>query len=365
MTSEEKKEINTLLSASETVVIKLGTATLTPHIDEENPAFFSSLAGVISKLQQQGKRVLIVSSGAVGFGRRLLADKHSVSSPNLVEKQALASLGQSVLINRYRSPFAEAGLHVAQILVSSTDFTNRAHYNNLRHTLNQLLSWNIVPIINENDAVATRELRFGDNDTLSASIAGMYPSAFLIILTSIDGFYMDNKRVDILQKVTETEFSQAGKPGEGGSGGMFTKLAAGRRILASGQLMAIASGDDPQNILQLLNVNFPATWFIPGESGQRLSSVKRWLLHNQNYKTRIVIDKGAEEVLKNSSASLLAVGVVSISEDFSTGDIAEIFSLDNVRIGRGITAIDSSHVFSEASHKKEVIHRDSLLITEE
>ncbi len=355
-------KFKTILHSTPIVVIKIGTATLTPHIADPESGYFTELGKIIRDLMDQRKKVIIVSSGAVGYGKRILNRSFS-RAISLTEKQALASIGQTVLVNKYREAFRKSDLIVSQVLLSASDFMNRSHYNNLRSTLNQLLDWNIVPIINENDVVATRELRMGDNDTLSASIAGLYPSAVLILLTTVDGFYANGERVATVTSIDEEVLSHAGSAGTDGSGGMVTKLLAGKKILQSGQVMAIASGKSPDILTKLLQGSSNATWFYP-ESAENLNSTKRWLLHNHYHKAKLTIDEGAEKALRFSSASLLAVGTINISESFKKGDIVLVESIGEKILARGIASIDSTSIPAsrEEKHGIQIIHRDSMVL---
>jgi len=364
-----KKELTSSLSRVSHVIIKLGTGVLTRHIDKNDEEFFLKLADQIKIIQSEGKKVLIVSSGAVGFGKKIWSSKITQRDPDLFslqEKQALASLGQSLLMDTYRSEFDKRQLIAAQILVSISDFQKRSHFMHLKNTLDKLLEWGAVPVINENDAVTVEGLRFGDNDTLSALIAGMYPSSCLIILTTVDGFYMNGKKVDLLTKVTTEEMKAAGNPSKGGVGGMRTKLVAARKILLSGQIMNIASGKDPSIISGVLQGNSVGTWFIP-ENMNVFNAKKRWLLHHKYSDGKIFIDKGAENALYNSGASLLIVGILSADGNFTKGDSVDIINLDHKIIGRGVVSINRSDLdklmaTNSITRGKEIIHRDSLVI---
>ncbi|MBS0619241.1 MAG: glutamate 5-kinase [Spirochaetes bacterium] len=255
-------ELKKRLAATTHVVLKFGTSTLTEHIHRGNNRYFRRIAAECRLLQKQGKKVIIVSSGAVGFGREILKEHRRLHLPaaTVSEKQALASLGQSLLIDTYRTTFAKEKLAAAQILVTRTDFENKKHLQNLRATLNQLLDWGAVPVINENDAIANEEIKVGDNDNLSADIALLYPNSLLILLTSIDGFYRDSVRVPHIEKVTAELKRYAGNASAGGTGGMITKLQAAEKILAANQVMSIASGKDIRIVRRLMQGVDEGTW---------------------------------------------------------------------------------------------------------
>lgn len=247
------------------VVLKFGTGVLTEHIEKRSLTYFRSIAKECHELQKQGKKVIIVSSGAVGFGRAILKERNKLSLPkaSVSEKQALASLGQSLLIDSYRNAFAKEGLAAAQILVTRTDFENKSHRQNLKATLNQLMEWGAIPVINENDAIANEEIKVGDNDNLSADIALLYPKSLLVLLTTIDGFYREGKLVPHIMKVSADIKKHAGDAleGGGGTGGMITKLQAADKILTAGQLMSIAAGKDMRIIRRLMAGKSAGTWF--------------------------------------------------------------------------------------------------------
>ncbi len=393
--AEAAGELKRAISETSTVVVKLGTGVLTPHIEKNDLNYFIKLAGEIDKIRRQGKRVIVVSSGAVGFGRRILArqfetqtaggeavdkaqqkNKKSGREP-LAEKQALASLGQTLLIETYRKTFEEFRLEVAQILVSILDFQSRSHFQHLKNTLDQLMSWGAVPVINENDAVAVEGLKFGDNDTLSALIAGMYPQSMLLILTTVDGYYHQGERVDLLGKVEAEHLKSAGKPAEGGMGGMKTKLIAARKILMAGQFMNIAAGEDPANLARAMAGENIGTWFF-APSGGKINAKKRWLLHNRHVSGKLTIDAGALEALKKTPASLLTVGVLQVEGKFTPGDVVEIVDSKGVRVGRGIASIGSSFISSVVAEAgsgtgttrgerrgQEAVHRDNLILLED
>lgn len=373
MIDQPKKELlDAYIHESTHVIIKLGTNTLTPHIQKSDLSFFDDLAREIVALKQKGKKVLLVSSGAVGLGRRLLAiHKPGFSltkTVSVAEKQALASLGQSLLIDIYREAFAREGIPAAQVLVTRNDFKNRSHYYNLRETLKQLLEWGAIPVINENDAVAVEELRLGDNDTLSASIAGMYPAALLVLLTSIDGFYLNKEKLRFIDNITLEIDHAAGEPEEGGVGGMKTKLVAARRIMNSGQAMLIASGKQVSSLNRIIVEKSDGTWFFNAEP--RISAKRRWLLHNKYVSGDITIDSGAERAIHKKGASLLLVGITGCRGSFSEGEVIEIKNAEGKTIARGISNL-GSHIYSDAITQKrskagiEAIHRDNMVFIAE
>lgn len=349
------------------VVIKLGTNVLTPHISTgDDESYFHKLADEVEKILKTGRHVTIVSSGAVGLGRKEAKRRSLPDSESLRAKQALASIGQSWLIDIYREAFGRINIPVAQILVARDDFRNREHYQNLRNTIATLHSWGCIPIVNENDAVAVQELRLGDNDTLSAQFAGMYPHSLLIILTSVDGFYIENQRIESVTKLEERHFTAAMGPDKGGIGGMRTKLRSARLMIASGQMMNICSGAAPGIISEILQGKHLGTWFYPAALHNPLSARKRWMLHNKFTSGTIEVDDGARRALVEKSASLLPVGIRSVQGDFRKGDLLMISSEAGKNFARGISSYDSRQLAEillnkEHYHGKEIIHRDNLV----
>jgi glutamate 5-kinase len=257
-----KKTLENRIQNATHVILKFGTGVLTEHIQTGSRRYFRQIAKECLWLLSKGKKVIIVSSGAVGFGREILKEQRRIVLPqaSVSEKQALASLGQSLLIDTYRTTFAKEKLAAAQILLTRTDFENKRHLQNLKATLNQLLDWGAVPVINENDAVANEEIKVGDNDNLAADIALLYPKSLLVLLTTIDGFYRDHERVPHITHISAAIRKHAGKAAEGGTGGMITKLQAAEKILRADQTMIIAAGKDIRIVREILDAKDAGTW---------------------------------------------------------------------------------------------------------
>ncbi|MDH4199969.1 MAG: glutamate 5-kinase [Spirochaetia bacterium] len=349
------------------VVIKIGTGVLNPHIENTDFEFFQILSREVKNLQQTGKKVLIVSSGAVGFGKKIRSKKINGEKlgNSIVDKQAYAALGQSFLINTYREYLANVDLDAAQILITMADFKSRNHFHNMKRALDQLLAWGSVPIINENDTVAIDE-KFGDNDTISAMITGMYEKSVLIILTTIDGFYIDNQKIDVLQDIDKIQMRAAGGASAGGIGGMKTKLMAGKKIIQSGQLMNISAGKNPGIIREVVAGARVGTWFVP-MTLESLGAKKRWLLHYRQSMGELFIDEGARRAIISAGASLLAVGIKRLSGDFEKGDVVTICDLNGEALGMGAMSLSSTriaNIISDGTEKKgiEAIHRDNLAL---
>ncbi len=359
--------IKKYIKESKYVIIKLGTNLLTPIIEDKENIFFENLIKNIAQIISQGKNVLIVSSGAIGFGRLVLKNKtkikkmlHLEKYAHLVQKQAMASLGQSSLINMYKKKFDQFNICTAQILVSALDFKTKEHYKNLKKCIDQLCEWGIVPIINENDAVSTEELKVGDNDTLAAFTASMYSNSFLILLTTVDGFYMNQKKIPLIEQINSSEMKHAGKPLLGGIGGMKTKLEVAKKIMRSGQLMNISNGNAPNILYEIMNAQETGTWFFQESLNKSLGSKKRWLLHNFHSAGKLKIDEGAKEALLNSG-SLLGVGIKKIEGDFLKNDIVLIEDQDSNIFAKGIVSLNSKSL-KDKKQGVEVIHQDNLVI---
>ena len=369
-----KDQLKASLTESTHIIIKLGTGVLNPYIEKTDFSFFQKLADEVKSLQEGGKKVLIVTSGAVGFGRKIRNRRITSLDPgalvdftgsSVVDKQAFAAIGQSFLINTYTEYLDKVGLDAAQILLSMSDFKNRRHFQNLKQTLDQLLEWGSIPVINENDTVSIDE-KFGDNDTISALIAGMYQRSCLIILTTIDGFYMDNKKVDVVQDVEISHLKAAGGASSGGMGGMRTKLHAARKIIQSGQVMNIASGKDPSIIRQIVLGENIGTWFIPA-SLEQVGAKKRWLLHYRHSRGEIFVDEGARKALVFKGASLLVVGIKKFEGVFEKGDVLTVYDIHGETLGLGTVSVSSeflTQILNGEIEKKgiEIIHRDNLAL---
>ena len=362
-------ELKTRIDSCGHVIIKIGTATIRPHLNATDDSFFTDLANEVQKLHAARKKVVIVSSGAVGLGRAVMQQAGHLEKEKLLtvrEKQALASIGQGLLVTLYRKAFEKAGIVTSQVLVAKSDFQENGHYQNLKSTIEQLLGWGVVPVVNENDAVATDELKLGDNDTLSSHIAGIYSDSLLVLLTSIDGFYIDQKRVEHIEEITREHFRHAGAPSEGGIGGMFTKIKAARNILLSGQVMVIASGKEPGILSDIIRGESCGTWFYHSQKN-RLVSKKRWILRNNHIRSSVTVDKGAERALTGQRASLLMVGITAFSRNFEAGDIIEIQNEAGAVIAKGIASNDSKSLDAVISGKAtnvagELVHIDNLVV---
>ncbi len=360
------------------LVIKIGSSLLVDN--KTNTIHRDWLSSVVEDIVQcckRGQEIVIVSSGAVALGRHELHLKNRTL--HLQEKQAAAAVGQIKLAHAYQEILAKHGMTVAQVLLTLDDSENRKRYLNAKNTLETLLNLHIIPVINENDTVATAEIRFGDNDRLAARVAQMVSADTLVLLSDIDGLYSANPKIDPaaifipeVKKLTPEILAMAGESGtEYGSGGMITKLAAAKIALTSGCRMVIAAGKHLHPLTQIDQVG-KNTWFIPETTPTKAR--KNWIAQHLQPKGFIIIDAGAEAAL-HQGRSLLSVGVVAIEGEFHKGDAICILSKDKHEIARGLTnytANDARKIMGCKSAEyetilgyvgsEEIVHRDDLVL---
>ncbi|MBL0211357.1 MAG: glutamate 5-kinase [Holophagaceae bacterium] len=361
------------------LVIKLGSSTVTSAGGEPSPVL-GAYAALCARLQALGWSPVIVTSGAVGSGRGLLGLTNKKLT--LVEKQAAAAVGQSRLMETYRQHFEAAGLTVAQILLSRADISERGRCNNARHALEFLLKAKVVPLVNENDTVATEELKFGDNDLLSALVANLLGAERLVIMTDTGGLYTADPRLDPdatlvaqVAQVTPELLSTAGESRSGvGTGGMASKLMAARIASEGGVRVTIAHGQHPERILDLLDGETVGTTVLPAPS--RRVSRKSWIAYGVVPSGKVIVDEGAAHAMVREGRSLLPVGIHRVEGMFEAGEVVQICRADGTEIGRGLVALDAGdlrqvigcttpelrqRLGSETS--SEAIHRDDLTVT--
>ena len=371
--------MNQSLATSKRLIVKIGSSLLVEDATGElRRAWLDALVEDVAKLRRGGAQVLIVTSGAVALGRRHLG---LASGPlRLEEKQAAAAAGQIRLAHAYQESAARHGIPVAQILLTPDDTEERRRHLNARATVEQLLALKALPVINENDTVATAEIRFGDNDRLAARVAQMISADTLVLLSDIDGLYTADPRRDAKARhipecreiSSEIEaMAERAAPGDS-SGGMVTKLAAARIAMAAGCRMAIARGDALHS-LAALDQGARATWFLP--DSQPLTARKRWIAGAVNPAGALTVDDGAAAALKRGT-SLLPAGVVAVEGNFQRGDAVIVKAKDGKEIARGLSAYSSDDARAIAGHKSgeietilgyrgrdEMIHRDDLVVT--
>lgn len=361
------------------IVIKVGTRLLTYDTGKLNLGIIEKLVREMADLKNQGKDVVLVSSGAVGSGIGRLGLKRKPVS--VQEKQAVAAIGQGLLIHFYEKLFSEYGHIVAQVLLTREDLDNRRRYINSRNTLLHLLKFGAISIVNENDTISTEEIEFGDNDKLSALVATLIDADLLIILTDIDGLYTANPRLDptassipLVEEITTEIKKVAGKTEEMlARGGMITKIEAAEIVMASGISMVIANGRQENIIRRILNGEETGTLFCTKQA--HLRSRKRWIAFAQKVKGSIYIDQGAEQALKGDGKSLLPIGVTKVEGLFARGDTVSICDFQGDEIARGLVnysaeelrqiigckSIDIINILGYTGDK-EVIHRDNLVL---
>jgi len=363
------------------ILIKIGSAVLTDD-NGLNPEKVKDISLQIYDLIKQGKKTAVVSSGAVAAGKKRLP-QHS-SNKALPAKQALAAVGQSKLINCYETVFNQLGVEVAQILLTREGLTARNRFLNAQNTLNTLLEWNVVPIINENDTVSTEELQFTDNDTLASLIVSLIDADLLIILSETDALYQkdprdfpDAKKISFVEKVDDQIMSMAGiKPGSAGRGGMKSKLLCARMVNASGVPLIIAGGNDKDVIKRIFNGEDIGTFFNP-ENRCRLHGKKPWIAFTLAKEGVLLIDDGAVRALIRDEKSLLSVGIKEIHGEFEKNACVLCQDKSGREIAIGITNYSSDELKKVAGKKSneineslgyekqpEVIHRDNMVVLE-
>ena len=377
-----KRQINRreeILENIQKIVVKVGTSTLTNGDGSLNIEKIKKIVSELSNLSDKGYDVVLVTSGAVGAGMGKL--NMTERPKTLSEKQALASVGQVALTHLYQLLFQEYGKIIGQILLTRGDFSDRRRYLNARNVCNTLLKNKIIPIINENDAVVSNELKVGDNDTLSALVSGLIDADLLIILSDVQGLYNKNPQkyedanlIEIVGKIDDDIKKIAG--GEGskfGTGGMITKIIAAEMATKIGTNMVIASGDDPKNISRIVEKENIGTLFT--KKNKKISSKKYWLAYGTNKKGLLTIDEGAEKALFKGK-SLLPVGIKSFEGDFDKGTVVKIMNMKNENIATGISNYSSDEIELIKGHRSEdiekilghkyddvVVHIDNMVVT--
>jgi len=317
------------------VVIKIGTSTITEN-GKISLKKISLIAEDIFSIIEKGYRVVLITSGAISAGKDVV-NFNKEKNLSIPERQALASVGQIILINKYREAFKKFGLNVGQILLTEDDLKNRRRFLNARNTITKLLDSGVIPIINENDSVVVKEIKFGDNDTLSAYITSVIDADLLILLSDVDGFFWDMKDkepVEEIKKIDEDIIERAGGSGSKyGTGGMATKIRAAEIVMLFGEMMIIANGEISNVLEKIMNGNKIGTLFIGNE--KKMNSRKKWLSVIRP-KGILVVDDGAVVALLEKKKSLLASGIIKMEKSFNRGDAVEIQDKRGNKIGKGI-----------------------------
>ncbi len=366
------------LGEAKRIVVKVGTSTLTHSTGKLNLQGIEKLVRELSDLANQGKQILLVTSGAVGAGMDRLGLKEKPRT--IPEKQAAAAVGQGILMHAYEKLFGEYGQVVAQVLLTREDSVNRSRYANCRNTLMTLLSMGVIPVVNVNDAVAVDELKIGDNDTLSAMVASIVEADLLIILSDIEGLYTANPQTDPaatlipeVADITPAIEALAGGPGtDKGTGGMYTKIQAAKIAVNSGAVMVIASGARPGVVRNVLSGAPVGTIFLPKVN--RLQVRKRWLAFGARIRGAVTVDKGCEQAILRG-ASLLAAGIKAVDGGFEHGNTVRIVTAEGREIARGIanySAAETRLIMGAHTNEiaailggkpyDEVVHRDNMVL---
>lgn len=368
------------LQAARRIVVKVGTSTLTHSTGKLNINRMEMLVRQLADLRNQNREVVLVTSGAVGVGLgRLGLTKRPAT---IVQRQALAAIGQGLLMQVYEKLFSEYGQTVAQILLTRSDISDRKRYLNARNTILALLNYNVIPIINENDTVATEELQIGQNDALSALVAGLIEADLLILLSDIDGLFTadpkknkNTKLIPLVTEITPEILSMAGDAGSlFGTGGMVTKLEAAKMATAAGTSMVLMNGSEPSQIQKIFDGKPVGTVFL--SSQPVVSSRKRWIAYGPQVAGELVVDSGAERALVKQGKSLLPSGIIKINGNFEEGDLVKIVNSEHRELGRGLTNYGREQLQKIIGKKcaeietilgfktaDEVVHRDNLVIT--
>jgi glutamate 5-kinase len=368
------------LKLCQRVVVKVGTSTLTYSNGKLNLQRIERLVREMADLHNRGIEVLLVSSGAIGVGaNRMGFNKLPHTIP---EKQALAAIGQGALVHLYEKLFGEYSKTVAQVLLTRGDLDERLRYLNATNALLAILGLGVIPIINENDTVAVEEIRFGDNDTLSALVSAIVNADLLIILSDVDGLYDSDPRVnqeaclqsEVEEITLELEENSRNRGSSFSSGGMLTKLKAARICMAAGVPMVIANSDSDNVIHRIISGEKIGTLFIPRE--EKLHARKKWIAFGTVTQGQVLVDPGAEIALLKKGKSLLPSGIVAVEGDFERGTVVAVVTANDRReIARGMVNYSSGEIKQIAGKKSsdikkilhgkdydEVIHRNNLWV---
>jgi glutamate 5-kinase len=361
------------------VVVKIGSGVLA-DANGLDASVIARIASEVAEVRARGLAVTIVSSGAIAAGRRVLGGKPR----SIPERQAAAAVGQIDLMSQYRDAFARHGVAVAQILLDAADLADRQRYLNAEHTLATLHQKGIIPIVNENDTVAVDELKFGDNDNLSALVAILVGAGLLVILSDVEALFTadpslrpDARRVPVLAEVDDAALGMTGEgAGRLGTGGMRSKLLAARKAAAGGIATIIAGGRTPGILARVLEPSADVgTLVLPG--ADRLAKRKHWIAYALPPRGELRCDAGAAAAVRGGGRSLLPSGVVSVSGQFAAGDCVRLLDPDGREFGRGLSsyhAAEATRIAGRRSAEVEsllgyslgdaVVHRDDLVLTE-
>lgn len=368
-----------IVDRTKTVVVKVGTNVLSTDDDQLDAARIASLAEQLHAICASGRKLVLVSSGAIGAGMALLGLKERPK--DLPHLQAAAATGQAHLIHIYDKAFRPHGYHAAQVLLTANDFKSRSRYLNMRNTLRTLSEYQTIPIINENDTVSTEEIKLGDNDRLAAMVAGLIQADLLIVLSVVDGLLTgdpsdpNSRRLPLVERFDDELLNLVGaSKSSRGTGGMKTKLEAVRTATAVGVNVIIANGKRPRVLEEILRGDDTGTLFL-GE-GDGVSAWKRWIGFTMPPQGRFVLDDGARRAVEQQGKSLLAAGIVRVEGEFAKGEVVSLVDKQGDEFARGLTNYDAASTRDIAGKRTdqiakavgslpyaEVIHRDNLAVT--
>lgn len=367
-----------IIQTARTVVIKVGTSVLSNDDDSLDVSRIAALAEQICRIRQTGRRVVLVSSGAVGAGMGLLNLKQRPS--DLPHLQAAAAAGQAHLIRLYNDCLEVHGVRAAQLLLTANDFRNRERYLNVRNTLNTLFEFSIIPIINENDTVSISEIQFGDNDQLAAMVSNLLGNSLLIVLSVIDGLLdgdpdsPDSKVIPVVERWDENLLALASESkSRGGTGGMKSKLQAARKVTEVGENVIIANGRRNGVLDEIMAGDEIGTLFLA--QGRNIPAWKRWIGYTVAPRGRLKLDAGAQKALTANGRSLLPIGITSVEGHFGRGDVVSLLGEDGKEFARGLTNYDNQTAARLKGQRladlptdpanlpyEEIVHRDNLLV---
>lgn len=377
----ETRSRKTFLTNIKRLVVKIGSYILASPDHTLNTVMIQNLVSQLSSIKKEGVELIIVSSGAIAAGIRQLG-LESVPT-NMPQKQAAAAVGQSHLIWEYERNFQEMGHQVAQVLLTHEDLADRRRFLNARNTLEEILAFGVIPIINENDTVSVEEIKLGDNDLLSATVATMAQAQLLIIVSDVEGLYtQDPRKYETAELLTEVETitdnieETTGLSGSDvGTGGMATKVKAAKSASLSGIPTIIISGRQPDILLRSLAGEQVGTFFYPAKD--RLAARKHWLRYTLKPKGSIEVDEGARRAITKQGKSLLPSGIVNVEGRFKYGDAVSLLDANAKEFARGLTNYTAVELKKIQGHQTkdieillgykyydEVIHRDNLVLTE-
>ncbi|HWX20056.1 MAG TPA: glutamate 5-kinase [Candidatus Binatia bacterium] len=353
-----------LLKDASRIVVKLGTGVLTDSRKQPDLVQMEQLVAQLAAQRQAGKEIVLVSSGAVGAGMGALG--HEKRPGELAELQACAAVGQSRLMAIYEKLFGAFGLAVAQILLTHEDLEHHERHLNARNTLVTLLRHGVIPIINENDVISFTELKFGDNDTLSALVASLLSADLLVILTTVDGVIenfgkANPKTIPTIERIDEAlEKMAGGTDSVTAVGGMASKIQAAKIAVRSGIPLVIASGRKKQGLARVVSGQEEGTLFVPQPT--LLQGRKRWIAFFHHPKGALFVDAGAKKALREGGKSLLPPGVARVEGEFEAGEVVRVCDLDGTEFARGIAGFNAGKIKSRQLKRVEVVHRDNLVI---